>query len=435
MGSTPTGAAWCLKALHPSDPAAEIDGIPDLNSTASVTMNYQSIHTLSAQSGLEGTWGFNTTLLPHPIDLMAVEYFDTNHTQGDNGIYSMFLNNQIDADPEFTGGGVSTYKYETLLKMAQQWRLMYMSVTAYQDGPDLANQGTIVCAQPSVRPRSSNVAWVATNGWGFPRVTCYTPEDYPLFETLQAMPNAYFGESKAGCYAPMKLTHACEGWKSETDSVAVGKLVQSVGAPGAFICSGVDHAREQYPHYLVTPVLLTATGSTVTATAGGRTSAMLNDTFVHLCARNLAPTTSFTFVIRLGIELRVHPGSILSPQLKYPIPYDPVALQTYYAVSRELKDAYPADYNDLGKLWKDISPIVQKVAGVVSGVPALRLPAQAVSAAFQVGDAVASLSKRKPRRRRVAPSQGVAPRAPPLPPRESGRRVASSRRRSDGRQS
>lgn len=37
--------------------------------------------------------------------------------------------------------------------------------------------------------------------------------------------------------------------------------------------------------------------------------------------------------------------------------HDPVALGAYYAISRQLKDAYPADYNDLGKIVRTIADV------------------------------------------------------------------------------
>jgi hypothetical protein len=43
-----------------------------------------------------------------------------------------------------------------------------------------------------------------------------------------------------------------------------------------------------------------------------------------------------------------------------------MALDAYYAISRELKDAYPADYNDLGKIWD----VIKKAA--VNTLPLLR---------------------------------------------------------------
>jgi hypothetical protein len=124
----------------------------------------------------------------------------------------------------------------------------------------------------------------------------------------------------------------------------------------------------------------------------GLTSPMLNSQWGHICARNLALTTSYTFFVRAGIEMQVSPSSTLSPQLKLSPPHDPMALDVYYRISRELKDAYPVEFNDKGKMWGVISntfrstilPLLSQIPG-----PLAQGGTKIVKGAVTLGDAIA----------------------------------------------
>jgi len=131
---------WCIKALHPSDPITEVRGIPDHSSVPSLCMNYQATFRMSPEAGATGTWSFDATLVPHPITM--INFMKTDST---GIVYDCMMNPQIP-------GATHELKYIAFKELAQRWRLAYMSVTCYQDGPDLANQGTIVVAQNPVQP-------------------------------------------------------------------------------------------------------------------------------------------------------------------------------------------------------------------------------------------------------------------------------------------
>jgi hypothetical protein len=123
---------------------------------------------------------------------------------------------------------------------------------------------------------------------------------------------------------------------------------------------------------------------------------MLNGTFAHICARNLDVTTSFTFYIRMGIEMQVCPGSVLSPQMKLSPPHDQMALDAYFAIARELKDGYPADFNDLGKIWEVISRAGKAVLPFIGATGPLGASVSAVGrAAIGLGDNIAERRKSK----------------------------------------
>jgi len=397
MGTTPAGADWCIKALHPSDPLTQVRGIPDMSAATSLCMNYQTTFTLSAQPGATGTWSWESTLLPHPINFMATQAHDS---VGDMN-YEV-LNAQIT-------GANHAGKAAWLSQNAQQWRLAYAGVTVTQDGPDLANQGTIVVSQGPVIPFTYTAS---TYEDGARAVSCtqpvqvYTAEDLPSYTSSQSMPSAYFDVSKKGVYVPLKLTKTCQTWRSQIDMTGTGKEDNLTEGVYEFPQSETF----AWPHWELpctrATVALPAATTTVKAPgvanvtfANYVTSPMLNDVMAHICAKNLAVTTSFSFFFRYGIEMRVQPASALSPQLELAPRYDERALTTYFAISRELKDAYEAKYNDLGKLWTTISGVAKEILPIVGKFGPVGQAVQgAASGIVTLGDQI-QVQRRNKRRR------------------------------------
>jgi len=347
-------------------------------------MNYQTTYTVTPDPGWTGdTWEFDMALLPHPVAFAWIYSHPTGNTV--NIHTSVVQNSQLD-------GFTHAVKVNSFMSMAERWRLAYAGVSIYQDGADLNNQGTIVVAQVPCEPQER-----VYHGWqqygatpADTLVYAYPPvqfweDDKPNFQASQGMPNAYFGRSKEGAYVPLKLTETCQDWSSVKDVVyyadqdgiqsqAPIPLPQS-SATGVFPFgddSGNGGAHED----------LAAAYSEVTATEhlvhGETTVKMLNGTFAHICARNLAMSTSYSFFFRYGIEMQVKPNSVLAPQMKLSPMYDPAALNAYFQIARELKDAYPVDYNDKGALW-----------GVIKQAARVALPM--LGAAGPYGKAAATL--------------------------------------------
>lgn len=302
--------------------------------------------------------------------------------------YGNYMNTQLD-------GATHPLKLATLRTLAQRWRLTYMSVTMYQDGPDLANQGTIVACQPAVQ--ASRLNWSGLNAAGNGTIAaypmeCYRVGDRPLFDNMQSMPNAYFGRSKEGVYMPLRLTKTCQQWRSMENAVHVmqsdlGDPQETTGTyqmPAAAV-PGV------YPHSNIN----CAYHNPGVGFGGEATSAMCNDVWGMIAFKNVAVTTSFTFFVRAGYEIQCQPGTPYSTHLKLSPPHDPLALDTYFRISRELKDAYPADFNDLGKIWDVISSAAKTIAPALGFIPGIGPAIQTgVGLATSAGDAIRAAFKR-----------------------------------------
>lgn len=366
FGNTQPGKDWCIKALHPSDPITEVRGIPDRSAFPTVLQNYQMTYRFTCDSGATGTWAFEAVQLPHPVQFAVIKVTDSVGTR-----YLYPANSQID------GANVGL-KNRAFIAQAQRWRLAYAGMTVYQDAPALANQGTIVAAQVpfsyyylnrSGKIRTAGVNYTA----GCMRVGIATSEDVPNFINTQAMPNAYFGRSEHGCYMPLKLTETSQDWASAADMFVPASDVldkTTIVDTGSYVKLDTGGAPGGWPLY-TTAVASNQWGATYTDTdvvVGDAVTPLLNGVVGHLCAQNLAVTTSFTLFFRMGIEMQVVPTSSMSPHQKLSPAFDPLALDTYFAISRELKDAYPVDYNDLGKIWDVISSVAKTVGPFIPGI-------------------------------------------------------------------
>jgi hypothetical protein len=370
--------------LHPSDPITEVRGIPDENSLPTVLNNYQSTFTVSPAIGATGTWSFELALIPHPIGFVWVHITDSTGNR-----YVVYNNSQIP-------GVTHADKIHLFRRFAQRWRVAYMGLSCHQDGPDLANQGTIVAAQAPVQAHKYKWCNVGPTGgdgykpmYAHPDIAVFEEYDMPSFETCQSMPNAYFNNSKFGCYMPLKLTRTAQNWRSGASDIFMGTgVVAETGTQ-------LDLGFLALPHLSTVSTFpfpdLEVAGydSVVSAFFGITTSDFLNDNWGHIAARNLAVTTSFTFFVRQGLEMQVLPGTSLTPQQKLPPAHDPLALEAYFRIARELSDAYPVDYNDLGQIWDVISNVAKTVAPALAAIPGVGMPlSAAVSGAANLGDMV-----------------------------------------------
>jgi len=352
-----SGKDWCVKALHPSDPLTEVRGIPDQSAVPSVCLNYQSVFTLNMSAGQQAPWAFDLTMLPHPYFLAAWDSPKGMSPESGTATHGNFWNTQL--VPAGTGGQPPDYVlYDAWTKLALRWRLAYMSVTVYQDGPDLANQGTIVVSQAPITPLvvGGCTTSVQANRYVSTRIAMFNPaEEGPNFSRSQAMPNAMMGKSKEGAYAPLKLTDTVQDWHTTMHDYGV-QMLDVQGQPDTAFTLMNPSSAPSWPFWSVMPMV--NNGATGVFT-GNRVVDLLQDNVCHISARNLADTTSYAFHFRMGVEVQLAPSSTLTPQLKLSPPYDPAALEAYFRISRELKDGYPADYNDFGKMWDAISNAVR----------------------------------------------------------------------------
>lgn len=336
-----------------------------MNCRPTVMLNYNMVFRLSPTTQV-GSWGFDATVLPDLFQPLAAT------SLGPTGIgvsTTSFLNPGLRDASGVTSFASMAQTFSNLGIEAH--RLTYMGVTAYQDGPALADQGTLCASQQPVARIKVGVGCppgLLTTGFSTQRAVRYQPSDFPNYEASQLMPNAYFGESKAGCYMPLRLdgdfrfiTDADREWLCQNWAVNTPDLVKTYYTPVA--------GTSPITGFLPYPGAAQGAWTVLTAPrmVGDQVFKPLNATWGSISARNLAVTTSFAFYVRMGIECLVAPSSVFAPQQKMSIPYDPVAIASYFRISRELKDAYPSDHNDLGKIWDVIKNVAKVALPVIGG--------------------------------------------------------------------
>jgi len=448
FGETPSGVDWCIKALHPADPLVEVRGIPDESAIPSVFLNYQAVSTIKPNTAATGTWETDLQLLPHPITFLAGYVTDSTGTSN-----VQIGNAQLP-------GGASYNQVNAFLAMATRWRLAYAAVTVYQDGPALSDQGTVcVCQKPLALMKqnyaggSENlsldpVSWMPPAAVGSFHLVKYRTDDYPDYSSSQAMPNAYFGQSKEGVYVPLKLTRTHQKWHSTANLVqfaqaatehTAGPFQRQFQIPNA--TEGLD-TTGFFPFFDSPDAAVFLDEEDVFAFArlgGGVVPDFCNDVVADIGFRNLSVNSSLSLYFRYGFELQVSPQSTLAPELRLSPPYDPLAVSTYFKVSRELKDAYPADYNDLGKMWDMISAGLKAVnkTNVLQAIPGFGPALQLASHGIVTGgDALRNLSQQRgPRGRQVISGRGStvsASQKERLVKRRMGRGGRKSKKRSQG---
>lgn len=363
----------------------------------SVFLNYQTAVTVSPPAGSTGSWAFDMTFTPHPVNFCHYHAYDDT---GTHSAQMSVLNAQL------TGADHSA-KYSTFKGLAQRWRLAYAGVTCVQDGASMTNQGSIAACQTAVQPlvwsapllRTSLGAAqeydvpVGTYAFGSTRLVSWQAGDQPIFANCQSMPNAYLGLSKEGLYMPLRLSRTHQNWHSAHDEV-MNTGVVAISPYGFAQVPESTTGIYGWPYQDLQMCHRNAVSGLIAM--GGVTSALCNDIVGHICAQNLALTTRYTFVFRVGFEVQVQPATILSPHQALSPAYDPMAVETYFKINRELKDAYPEEFNSLGKLWDFISSAAKTIAPALGVIPGYGpLIAGGIGAATGIGDRVRQYFKDK----------------------------------------
>lgn len=370
-----------VKALHPSDPITTCSGVPDESSFPTVSVAYQQTFKVTAPS-LPGdpltSWGVDFNLMPDVIHMGSM---------GIVGPTGQTIATQAVLNPQLTGATYSE-KFDAFIKLKPvRHRLMYCGVTVTLDAPALANQGTVVACQHAVDPDVFNVVSIVqpapapraeaarSDAAAKPRapalattmskhLRCFPLGTMISYDQAMGMPNTLVGQAKDGVYMPLRLSETSQEWVSLAD-------LSFVGAPNYSSAAGEYYGDVDYrvftaanmpdaPTYVMPYASCRAGYVTDTGSPfGDLIYRPLNAEWGYLGFRNLSINSSLSFTIRMGIEAEVLPSSILAPYQKSSPEYDPQALQAYFHISRQLKDAYPADYNDLAKLWGVIKSAAQ----------------------------------------------------------------------------
>lgn len=280
-----------------------------------------------------------------------------------SGTQNRFLNSQI------TGTGATPEeayqaKLTTINQNVREARLAYFGATVELQAPALSDQGTLNCVQYEVPDDDfcacmPNTVSNAVRALKKIKVTHW--DQFASFDSIQSLPNAYTGRARDGVYTPMKLSpedlhfrnmRCTEAVHTDYDASTTSYATDTLSITTSTSLTGpIGCCRD-----LNIPNL----AQVGTAIQDERLPRLTNR-ISHICVRGMAPTSSLYVTVRSGYEITVSPGSIYSPYVRNPVALDRTALDAYFGISRQLADAYPADYNSLGTLLPIIASIASEV--------------------------------------------------------------------------
>jgi hypothetical protein len=283
---------------------------------------------------------------------------------------------------------------------AEQWRAVYYAATAVLDATDLTNSGNVVACQAVARPFNlGHVNYGGQTNIARFNIVQFQAEDTVEYVQAAQMPDCYTGRARDGVYMPLRMDPQFAIWRDQGSDLVLDASSAhwpTAGTELQTITVGASTAQTTGLY----PDLVNAWYNT-NQWSGDRHLMPCVANIGALCFENLNPAAALRITFRAGFETRVQPGSIQTPQQKPSIPYDRAAVEGYFAIRRQLKDAYPASYNDLGTLWKIIKGVAGFLEPAVSAIPGVG-PA-AVTIAKAVGKAVdGAMSRRTARKNQQA---------------------------------
>lgn len=428
FGATAAGKEWCVKALHPSEATVDMVGVPDGNAYPSFVQNFQQNFVISAPPGLteNQSWDFDLVLYSHPTHFGYASRFNPATSATFDTFYdNVQIGEGFAADQtlqmyynkyRMAYGGVTLYHDAPALRnqgtlIGAQYPLMTREVTVTtidatptdRSVPEkrvdnkLQNREVVppvyegcaapmpvVCPQlravvrrecdpdPNWNPFVARVPY-----WASPIIAHV--EIPKSFAVLQNLPNAYIGLAREGLYCPFRMTSKHK-WRNTKDikmyagfSSAANALVEPQGSGTPSVNYNNIMQIPIGRNALTTPGretpwgLLGPTGGIgLPSTIIQYTVERCSDYVVHIAGRNIDSSARFVAYLRYGFEFQVYPGSIFASFMKTPPVADKLALETYSAIAATLKDGYPSEFNDFGKLLGVIKKAAQTVLPVIS---------------------------------------------------------------------
>jgi len=365
--STELGREWLVKALNPTEPSIAAVGMPDGTAVDTVCLELTTSFTVNAStmgftpaSPLSAPWGMKVLLTPHMIPGSIIPLEGASSAAPIPVRYPIFENADIRAD------------YSNLTSLAEAWRLCGQSVTIHLDANSTKDSGTIVAAQQVTKPQVMFPGMSATGYMQYPLL--YFQEgtvdhaDNPDYTTIMALPRAYQSNLRTGLYMPLKLNSTCQHWSSARESVIMTAQDSLAGSPslGGLSLTTAALGPYPFPHYAFRGPIRSALNNTIT---GWTSAGFLGDTWGHIAVSGVDPSSGVVLKFRSLLELKVQARSSYAPHMR-PAPFpDHMAIQNYFTIVRELPDAYPADYNDAGKIMGVIGKAIRTVSPFLTFIP------------------------------------------------------------------
>jgi len=242
------------------------------------------------------------------------------------------------------------------------------------------------------------------------------------FAANQGRPGAYVAEAREGAYLVMKLDADSLLYKQSNNTYQYATTAAGGFVPTDAALLPATLTQAPISAYVPAACCMRTNGSGyVSGTAGH----ILSSSNMGLTIfKGLSSAATITVTTRIGFEATVPSSSALVPNVEKACPYDPVAINAYWAISKELMSAYPASYNFLGALWnvvknvgKAVLPHLGSIGRVIGDVAGLNPPeAEAPREPFRG-------NPRPVQNRTIIPQPSVVSGRTRAPKQQSSRRV------------
>lgn len=360
--TTEAGKEWLTKALNPTEPSIASVQMPDGTASDTVAIELTMTQTIGAASmGISITqpWGAKILLTPHMYPGVIIP---------DEGAFAAM---PIPFRYPIFSATSPSQDYSKLLQIAEAWRLCGQSVTIHLDANSTKDSGTIVAAQMVTKPGVVFPGMSATGCSQYPLVYfsegSATHLDNPAYSEIMALPRPYQANLRQGLYMPLKLSSTCQHWCSMRESVLHVANDSLAGLPAGLQLSTASPGAHPFPFYVSAGPVRNATNNEITG--GALSPPFMGDTWGHIAVSGIDPDSSLVFKFRSLLEMKVQAKSSYAPHMRpAPLP-DKRAIDNYFTIVRELPDAYPADYNDAGKIMGVIGKAIRTVTPFLNVVP------------------------------------------------------------------
>jgi len=351
-------------------------GVPDRKTAPSAMLHYDVKYKIINPTpvGADTTWHCDIQFRPDPLCFgayyrcSASEFAEpiTRIETMTSGLSRYFLNTQVSG----TGGTPElayAAKYTFWKSNVKQYRVVYAGATLTTDAPTLSDQGTISAAQYPVFEKPYSIPAVdytaPAHNYASRGVKVWE-SGIPTFDALQNMPGVYTAKAKDGCYLPLKLAPSDFEFKSSGDA-CYAHSDRSGGAVADGVLAVDATTGLSDPYVPCADVYMDAATGLPTGDLMLKPS---THNVGHIAVRGISNSAALYVQFRVGYELLVMPGSTYSPNLSKLVEGDPVAMESYFEISRRLADAYPESYNSLGAILPIIGSLASQILPTLAPV-------------------------------------------------------------------
>lgn len=401
LATTPGGKNFVLKALHPSEHTIKSARVPGGNEL-SVALCSDQVYTFPIT---HANSGMDILLTPNVIIPASCKLWSDGDPEKHYNMYNAAFGGTVVENPNSGPASAMIFQLSGLIR---QYRITAQSVTVELIAPTLTDQGTITAFQGVNPPLTGNLSTFVVDGSN-PITAARVGQDILVYPELPDSSSgilgssAYTSKARDGCYMPLKLQKF--KWYNFSDRAIF------MSWPGVDPVSDIPYALNctnalDYPYY-------EARGNLVAWKGLPSMPKLCGDTYGKIVVAGLAAGVSLRIRVRQVIEIVVPPGTTYAPLVEVSLPPDELALRMYKEISARMMDAYPASYNDLGKLFSTIKGMAQKILPFVDPLLEVisKMPGY-VGDLGEIGKGVATLAKEGvqiARKRRKKRQQGKDP--------------------------